>query len=214
MIKNISSVCNRNRNKIYVCYSFCIHLGLRLSPRVLLRPSWKSIFITTFKVKAGWFFNIRALHQVCIQNLLCGDVEGALTTRTQWHVSTLKACLKWFITFISIVQNPFPPFKIHFHRSKFISIVQNPFPPGWNWGGRMLATGCSSSPRWKVSLLLFFLLGPAFAVSLDTPGWNQSRKWFSCHFTYFLVHRTFIIPSSTWQVPSTNPVTSCSSSSR
>ena len=116
---------------------------------------------------------------------------------------------------ISTVQNPFPSFKIHFHRSKFISIVQNPFPPGWNWGGRMLATGCSSSPRWKVSLLLLLLLlGPAFAVSLDTPGWNQSRKWFSCHFTYFLVHRTFIIPSSTWQVPSTNPVTSCSSSSR
>ena len=106
MIKNISSVCNRNRNKIYVCYSFCIHLGLRLSPRVLLRPSWKSIFITTFKVKAGWFFNIRALHQVCIQNLLCGDVEGALTTRTQWHVSTLKACLAQKTV------------HTHFHRSK------------------------------------------------------------------------------------------------
>ena len=100
-------------------YAWCMFVRLEYQRRFLLNLTWDWDYLqghccgptkNAIKLLSKKNQGKCKMHQVCIRNLLCGDVEGALTTGAQWHVSTLKACLPK-----QMVHH------IYFHRSKSIS---------------------------------------------------------------------------------------------
>ena len=122
------------------------------------------------------------MHQVCIRNLLCGDVEGTLTTRTQWHVSTLKACLAQKNS-----SHSFPSVKIQIHLDGIGEGGCWPLAAPPCQGGRRLSSSLAQPP-----LSPWTHLG---GVSDRVENGFPVNFW-HLYFTYLLAFRTFRMPGT------------------